>query len=198
MHEHLLHFLDRIGQWSYLAIFICVTLECAAVFFLPAESIVLIGGFFAARGQLELGELIAVVSAGSILGYCIGFDLARRIGRSRLLHFGRWIGVKEKHFHRVDVFFERHGGAAVFLGRFTWFMRAFGSLAAGSSDMRYHRFIFFNIAGGILWSVCFTLLGYFLGASWRIVEHWIGRASLIAILLILVVIGVRSWLRREK
>jgi len=197
MHEHLLHFVSRIGQWSYLGIFICVTLESAAIFFLPAESLVVIGGFFAARGQLALGDFIGVVSAGAILGYCIGFDLGRRIGRARLLHSGRWIGLNEKHFKRVDVFFAKYGGAAVFLGRFTSVMRAFVSVAAGFSEISYGRFLFFNVTGGILWAVAFSLIGYFVGASWHLVEHLMGGFSLIVIL-ILIAGGGLAWLRRAK
>jgi len=197
MHEHLLHFLDLMGHWGYLVIFIGVTLECAAIFFLPAESLVVIGGFFAARGQLDLGGFIAAVSAGAILGYCIGFDLGRKFGRPRLIHYGRWMGLDEKHFKRVDDFFARYGGAAVFLGRFTSFMRAFVSLAAGSSEMPYRRFLFFNVVGGITWSVVFVLLGYFVGANWSIVAHLMGRTSLIVILIV-VVAGGLVWLWREK
>ncbi|HEV3271673.1 MAG TPA: DedA family protein [Candidatus Methylacidiphilales bacterium] len=197
MHEHLFHFVGRMGHWGYLAIFVCVTLECSAIFFLPAETLVVIGGFFAARGELDLGDFIVVASIGAILGYCIGFDIGRKFGRPRLIHYGRWMGLDEKHFNRVDVFFTRYGGAAVFLGRFTSFMRAFVSLAAGSSNMPYRRFLFFNVTGGILWSAGFTLLGYFAGASWPLVEHLTGRASLIVILL-LAVIGGLVWLRRKK
>lgn len=197
MHEHLLHFIGRIGYWGYLVIFICVVLECAAVFFLPAETLVVMGGFFAASGQLDLGDLIVIVAVGAILGYCLGFDLGRKFGRLRLFRYGRWMGLNEKHFNRVDGFFARYGGAAVFLGRFTSFMRAFVSLAAGSSEMPYRRFLFFNVAGGIAWSVCFSLLGYFVGANWPLIEHFLGRASVIVIL-ILVVLGGLVWLRREK
>jgi undecaprenyl-diphosphatase len=197
MHEYLLHFIGRIGEWSYLVIFICVTLECSAIFFLPAETLVVIGGFFAARGQLDLGDFIVVVSTGAILGFCLGFELGRKFGRPKLIQYGRWIGLDEKHFKRVDVFFTRYGGAAVFLGRFTWIMRAFVSLAAGFSDMSYSRFFFFNVTGGIVWSIGFTLLGYFVGESWPLVERLMGRASLIVILIV-IVIGGLVWLRREK
>ena len=197
MHEHLLHFVDRVGPWAYLVIFVCVTLECAAIFFLPAESLVVIGGFLASRGHLDLVDFIEVVSIGAILGYCIGFDLGRRIGQPRLLHSGRWIGLNEKHFKRVDVFFARFGGAAVFLGRFTWVMRAFVSVVAGFSDMPYRRFLFFNVTGGILWAVAFSLIGYFVGASWHLVEHLMGGFSLIVIL-ILIAGGGLAWLRRAK
>jgi len=197
MLEDILNSVGQMGHWGYLVVFICVTLECAAIFFLPGETLVVIGGFFAARGELELTDLIVFVSSGAILGYCIGFDLGRRFGRVRLLYFGRWVGLREKHFNRGNTFFARYGGGAVFLGRFTSFVRAFVSLAAGSSNMPYRRFLFFNVAGGILWSVSFALLGYFVGANWQIVECWAGRASLLAALILLVA-GALVWLRRNK
>ena len=196
MLEDLLHFVGRMGHWGYLVIFITVTLECAAIFFLPGETLVVIGGVFAAHGELELKDLLVVVSAGAILGYCIGYDLGRRFGRVRLQNIGRQFGLREKHFNRVDTFFARYGGGAVFLGRFTSFMRAFVCLAAGSSNMTYRRFLLFNIAGGIVWSVSFTLLGYFIGASLKIAERWMGDVSLLAALIVLVV-GATVWLKRD-
>jgi len=84
------------------------------IFFLPGETLVVIGGVFAAHGELELGNLIGVVSVGAILGYCIGFELGRRFGRVRLQNIGRRFGLREMHFNRVDTFFARYGGGAVF------------------------------------------------------------------------------------
>jgi len=197
MHEHLSHFLARTGHWGYLVVFIGVTLESAAIFFLPAESLVVIGGFLAARGTFELGEFIVVVLTAAILGPSLGFNLGRIFGRARLLHYGRWVGLNEKYFKRVDAFFARYGGPAVFLGRFTSIMRPFISLAAGFTDMPFRRFFCFNVAGAILWSVGFTLLGYFVGENWRTVERLVGRTSIIVIL-ILIVIGGVVLIRREK
>jgi undecaprenyl-diphosphatase len=196
MLEELLHFVGRMGHWGYLVVFITVTLECAAIFFLPGETLVVIGGVFAAHGELELGTLIGVVSVGAILGYTIGFEIGHRVGRVQLQNIGRRFGLREKHFNRVDSFFARYGGRAVFLGRFTSFMRAFVCLAAGSSKMPYRRFLLFNIAGGIVWSASFTLLGYFIGGSLKIAELWMGDVSLLVALIVLVV-GATVWLNRD-
>jgi membrane protein DedA with SNARE-associated domain len=75
-------------------------------------------------------------------------------------------------------------------------MRAFVCLAAGSSKMSYRRFLLFNIAGGIAWSASFTLLGYFIGASLKIAECWMGDVSLL-VALIVIVVGATVWLKRD-
>jgi membrane protein DedA with SNARE-associated domain len=48
---------------------------------------------------------------------------------------------------------------------------------AGMAGMRYQEFLIYNVAGGILWAVPFTLLGYFFGQSWQLIEKWSGRTG---------------------
>lgn len=43
-------------------------------------------------------------------------------------------------------------------------VRTFAPIAAGMGAMSYSRFLFFNILGGLLWSVGLTWAGYFLGS----------------------------------
>lgn len=43
-------------------------------------------------------------------------------------------------------------------------VRTFAPIVAGAGDMKYSRFTFFNIVGGILWGVGVTVAGYFLGS----------------------------------
>ena len=56
-------------------------------------------------------------------------------------------------------------------------------------------------AGAVLWSVSFVLLGYVLGASWQLVEHWLGAASAILRAVLMLVIGLiwpGRWLVRHE
>lgn len=178
MLDPLLAALSRLGHWSYLFIFLGATLESAAFLglFVPGEALVIFSGFLAARGLLDVGDLIVIVAAGAILGDSIGYELGRHLGRPWLVRYGRWVGLRAAHLERVDAFFARHGGKTVFLGRFVGFARALAPFVAGSSRMRYRQFLPYNVLGGILWSIGFVLVGYFCGASWQVAERWIGRA----------------------
>jgi undecaprenyl-diphosphatase len=77
----------------------------------------------------------------------------------------------------VDTFFARHGGKAVFLGRFLGVLRALAPFVAGASRLRYHQFLPYNILGGILWALSRIALGYCCGASWQAAERGIGMVS---------------------
>jgi membrane protein DedA with SNARE-associated domain len=80
----------------------------------------------------------------------------------------------------------------VFLGRFIAFFRAVMPALAGTSRMRYPRFLAFNAAGGIVWGIGFTLLGYLAGNSYKTVEKTVGRAAALVVLA-LVLIGLAIW-----
>lgn len=199
MVDYLVGLVGRMGQWGYLVIFAGALLESAAMIgvFVPGEALVLAAGFFAAQGALDLDALIVAVAIGAVLGDSLGYELGRRWGRDALVRYGSRVGVTNARLERVDAFFTRRGGSSVFLGRFVGFARALVPFLAGSSRMPYARFLAYNVAGAVLWSIAIVLLGYFVGASWHAVEAWIGRitAMLIALLGLGVLFRYRHKLR---
>ena len=66
----MIDFVGHLGHWGYLVIFIVVALECQALLglFMPGESLVLVGGFFAEQRLLDLRVLIFVISSAAVLG----------------------------------------------------------------------------------------------------------------------------------
>jgi undecaprenyl-diphosphatase len=203
MLDNLIHFISLIGLWGYLVIFVIVALECQALFglFMPGESLVVLGGFFAEQGIFDLGVLIPVIAAAAVLGDSIGYQLGRYLGSGWLIQQGRRFRLRQEYLDRMDGFFARHGGKAVFASHFMRLMRALMPFVAGASRMRYRQFLIFNAMGCILWATTFVTLGYFAGASWHVAAKWIGRASEIiggAILLAIAVGWLWRWLVRHE
>lgn len=203
MLDSLTHFISLFGSWGYLVVFGIVALECQAILglFIPGESLVLVAGFLAQQGIFDLGDLIFVIAAAAILGDSIGYKLGRHLGLKWLIQSGRRFGLRQESLNRVDQFFTRHGGKAVFASHFMHMMRALMPFIAGASRMRYRQFLVFNAAGCIVWASTFVAIGYFLGASWQVAAKWIGRASQIiggAILLAIVMGWLWHWLVRHE
>ena len=193
MLAYILDLVARLGHWSYLVIFLAAALESAAFLglLIPGESIMLASGFFAHQGLLELDAVIVVGIIGAILGDNIGYQLGSHLGREWLLRHGTRFGLKPKRLDKAEAFFARHGAKAVFFGRFVGFARALVPFLAGASRMRYRQFIVYNAIGAVLWTLACVLLGYFLGASWRVAEQWISRTGLvIGVLLAAAAVGM--------
>jgi undecaprenyl-diphosphatase len=199
MLEYLLDLVTRVGHWSYLIIFVAAALECAAFVGLlaPGESLMLASGFFAHEGVLELDATIVAGALGAVVGDNIGYRLGSQLGRDWLLRHGRRVGLRPDRLAQAEAFFARHGPKAIFLGRFIGFARALVPFLAGTSRMPYRQFLVYNALGAVLWTVGCVLLGYSLGASWRLAEKWLGRTS--AILGGAILLGaVLTWLWRRR
>jgi membrane protein DedA with SNARE-associated domain/membrane-associated phospholipid phosphatase len=191
MPDAILHALSDHGSWAYVIIFLAPFLESSAFLGLivPGETAVVLAGFLAAQGYLRLSSCMAAVALGAILGDSTGYALGRFFGKGYFRTHDRFLLFKRSHLLKVEGYFARHGGKTVFWGRLVHLLRAMAPFAAGMSHMPYGRFALFNIAGGSLWAVTFTLLGYYFGQSWQLMEKWAGRAGVFVLFLVLVGAG---------
>ena len=95
---------------------------------------------------------------GGEVGYFIGRTAGPRIFERKESGF-----FSRKNVERTNAFFVRFGGFAVIAARFVPIVRTFAPIVAGASAMNYRKFVVYNVAGGFLWAVGFTQLGYWLG-----------------------------------
>jgi undecaprenyl-diphosphatase len=197
--QFLLDLVARLGSWSYFIIFAAAALECAAFvgLLIPGESLVLASGFFAHQGILELFPVMLAAGLGAITGDNIGYVLGARLGREWLRRKGSRFGIRKRGLDRVEQFFQRQGPKAVFFGRFVGFARALVPFVAGASDMPYRKFVLYDAAGAVLWTIGFVTLGYLVGASWQVAEKWISRGGLL-LAGILLAVGLVVWLGRRR
>ena len=172
--------LHLIGRYGYLVVFFGVMLESAGVP-LPGETVLITAGVLVHRGVLDLGDTLFFGILGAVIGDQIGYWVGRLGGRPFALRWGRYALITPERLGHAEAFFARHGGRAVFLARFVTGLRVFGALVAGTSRMPWVRFALYNILGGTMWATAALLLGYFLWASISLVEHWVGRVSLLLV-----------------
>jgi membrane protein DedA with SNARE-associated domain len=189
-----------LGGWIYLAVAALVFLETTALlgFMIHGELALLLGGVAAERGDASLLAMIALVCAAAVAGDMASLLLGRRLGRRFLARHGARIGLGPARLARVDGFFARHGGKALFLGRFTGFLRATMPFVAGSSGLAPRRLLPYSVASALVWTTTFTVLGYAFSESFRDAGDTATRAGLAGILLATTALFVRSrWTRRD-
>ena len=90
-------------------------------FVIHGELALLLGGVAAERGDASLLAMIALVCTAAVAGDLVSLLIGRRLGRPFLERHGARVGLGVARLARVDAFFDRHGGKALFLGRFTGF-----------------------------------------------------------------------------
>ena len=189
------YLLHLIGRYGYLVVFFGVMLESAGVP-LPGEAILIAAGALVHRGILDLGDTLFFAILGAVIGDQIGYWAGRFGGRPFVLRWGRYAFITPERLGHAEAFFARHGGSAVFLSRFIVGLRVFGALVAGTSRMPWGKFALYNVLGGTAWVAVAVSLGYFLWASISLVEHWVGRASLIMLAALALALLLRWAYRR--
>ena len=167
-------------------------------FVLPGETAVLLGGVLANQHRVSLAAIATVAVLSAIAGDSVGYEVGRRFGH-RLLRL-RLLSKRRQAVERGLKAVRENGGRAVFLARFTAFFRAVMPGLAGTARMPYRRFVAFNAAGGLIWALGFTLLGFAAGAGYETVERAAGRASelILALIVVAVVALVVRRRRRER
>jgi undecaprenyl-diphosphatase len=187
--------LDLIGRYGYLVVLFGVMLESVGVP-LPGETILIAAGALVHRGVLDFGDTLFLGIFGAVVGDQIGYWIGRFGGRPFVLRWGRYAFITPERLGHAEAFFARHGGRAVFLARFITGLRVFGALVAGTSRMPWGKFALYNVLGGTVWAAAVVSLGYFLWASISLVEHWVGRASLLLVAALALALLLRWTYRR--
>lgn len=183
------------GPWVAAVVFVIVFIESGCLFpFLPGDSLLFAVGMIHHQLGLPLPVLITVAAVAAIGGDSVGYLIGNTAGR-------RWFApdariLKTRYLEQTEEFFARHGGAALMLARFVPIVRTYTPLAAGVAHYRYRRFLAWNVAGGILWSVGVVLLGIWLGGLPVVANHidlW-----MVAVVVVSVLPPVITFLRHRR
>jgi membrane protein DedA with SNARE-associated domain len=118
----------------------------------------------ASGGRLNIYVLLLLAWAGAVIGDNIGYVIGRTGGHRLMIRFGRRFGVTEDRFAAVEGFFTRYGSAVIIFARFVVVLRQFNGIVAGTLEMPWWRFLFFNALGAALW------VGFWGGAA-----YWLGK-----------------------
>jgi membrane protein DedA with SNARE-associated domain len=164
----------------------------------PGDLFLALGGIYAGRGQLSVVLVIMVGAAAGLTGETVSYWLGRKFG-TRIIRRLPLANRLEKYLDVARDYFRRHGGITVFVGRYVSVAGTFTPFAAGTSGMRFGRFIAFDVPAIVLWAVGISLLGYFLNSEIDLVDRILSRFGwgLLAVA-VLWVGGRYAWKRRDR
>jgi len=155
-------FVEDHERWALLLMFVLLALESFGLP-LPGETALIACAVLASQGSLSIVAVIVVGVLAAIIGDNLGYWAAREGGRPLLERHRLTRAYAERYLPRGERFFARHGGKAVFFGRFVAVLRVTAAWIAGLSRMHWWRFLAWNAAGGIVWATGVALIAYFLG-----------------------------------
>ncbi|EJF1949705.1 DedA family protein [Salmonella enterica] len=160
------------------------------------ETVTLLGGVAAHQGLLKFPLVAAAVALGGMMGDQLLYLLGRCYGGKILRRFPRY----HTKIRRAQKMIQRHPYLFVIGTRFMYGFRGVGPLLIGASRLPPKIFLPLNIVGALIWALLFTTLGYLGG---EVIAPWLHdldqhlRHGVWLILAIVLVVGVRWWLKRR-
>lgn len=164
---------DLIVQYGYWALFIGT--------FLEGETILIIAGFLAYRGYLDLHWVILAAFLGTFAG-----DQTFFLGRSKGIQFLEKRQNLKRKAERAFTLLHRHQIPVILGFRFLYGIRNVTPFVIGASALNPLRFFILNFLGALTWAVSFGYLGFHLGTLAESTLHDIRRYERVILVMLLV------------
>jgi membrane protein DedA with SNARE-associated domain len=181
----------RDSRLVHVALFIASLIDATGLPF-PGRVILISAGAMAGSGWAHVFGLIVAGALGAVAGDHVWYAAGRFGGGDRLMALYCKLSLASSRCERrARDRFERFGPFAIVIGRFFAGVRMVSTPAA-SQVMAYPKFLLFELAGGLIWSGTFVLLGWFLGAQWRALMERYGVGTIIIAVVGITIVGAAA------
>lgn len=156
-----------VNNASYLFVFIFMVIESSFIPF-PSEVVVPPAAYLAMqKGDMNIFAVVAVATAGALVGALINYVLSLLIGRPIVYAFadsrlGHACLINRQKVEKAESYFDKHGAISTFVGRLIPAIRQLISIPAGISKMNIWVFCLFTSLGALVWNVILAVLGWWL------------------------------------
>jgi membrane protein DedA with SNARE-associated domain len=176
-----------LAKYGYIAILLGTAFE--------GETIMIMGGFSAHRGYLELLPWVVLAGfVGNFVQNQIYFFLGRRYGNRTMEKHPDW----KPRLQQVNGWLARLQSSLIIGLRFVPGFRTIGGVAIGMSDVSPFRFIVLNLIGAMLWAVVIGILGYLCGHVLELIMGEIKQLEVPILVGIAVVGGLSVFIHRRR
>jgi membrane protein DedA with SNARE-associated domain len=154
------------GPEAYVALGLASLIEYVFPPF-PGDTVVVLGGVYAARGQNPWWLVFAVITLGSVIGAAIDYGLGLKIGErlerfpDRRLPFG----LKHQGIRHAQERMRRVGSVLILINRFLPAVRGVLFVAAGAARISFWRVMLLGAASAMGWNVLLIGLGLLVGGN---------------------------------
>ncbi|MBP7735562.1 MAG: DedA family protein [Spirochaetes bacterium] len=139
--------------------------------FFEGEVILVLAGFAAHRGYLNLPLVIVCAFAGTLLGDQLYFYLGRNRGKAMLARHPGW----EERISRFSRLMDRYHTLIILGFRFLYGLRTVAPFAIGMSEIPAWKFAVLNTVSAAVWAATVGVLGYLFGHTMEILLDEIKR-----------------------
>lgn len=176
MLHHLDGWIANAGPWALWFLGAAALIEYLFPPF-PGDTIALLGGVYAARGEKSWVPVLVVVTLGSIIGAAINFMVGRLLAgqletRPRLLRF---FGLNPTRLQRLQERMRRQGPWLIIINRFLPGIRSLTFVVAGAARMETWVVLWSGVLSALVYNTLLVATGRVVGGNAERLELLIRR-----------------------
>ena len=149
----------------------------------PADLVVALGSFLAARRGANLAITAGCIVVGSVAGAMVVYAVARKFGAEWLHMRLKKAGIENLE-RRLEVMYSKYGLMALFVSRFLPGLRAVCPPMAGATRVPPIRTALVMLAASTIWYGAIAAIAFQVGDDWdqmqRSVRHFARQVGLVA------------------
>ncbi|HEV2522195.1 MAG TPA: DedA family protein/thiosulfate sulfurtransferase GlpE [Candidatus Acidoferrales bacterium] len=185
---------------GYLVVFAWVFVEQAGLP-IPSAPMLLAAGALSGMGRMNLGMAIACAALGAVASDAMWYELGRQKG-VRVLQFLCKISLEpDSCVRKTQVSYGQNGPRVMLIAKFIPGLNAVAAPLAGIIRMGWRKFLFYDLAGALLWACAFVTTGFtFSGQLERVAASAAFLGEWLLVLLLAAFAGYIAWkyYKREK
>ncbi|MBA1194440.1 DedA family protein [Enterobacterales bacterium AW_CKDN230030176-1A_HGKHYDSX7] len=160
--------------------------------FFEGETILVLAGFLAFRGYMDINLVVLTAFFGSYAGDQLWYFLGRSRGRSLLARKPSWQAAGDRALEHI----RRHPDIWVLSFRFVYGLRTVMPVAIGLSGYPPRRYLLLNGIGAAVWAIALGAAAYHFGA---VLEGLLGSVKKYELWVLggLLLVGILLWIRRR-
>jgi membrane protein DedA with SNARE-associated domain len=200
--------LDQLDKWiastgpeAYLVLCLAAMIEYVVPPF-PGDTIIILGGIYAARGQKPWWLVFAVMTLGSVFGSAVDYWVGLKIGDriTQLPEEKLFFGLSRSRLLDLRRRMRKNGSSLIAINRFLPAVRGVLFIAAGTARMSFRRVMVLGAASAVAWNLLLMWLGTAVGGNAERLEVLIRNYQLAvyAVLVILALALAIRYLQRRR
>ena len=181
--------LKFVQAFGYIGIFIMTFIE-STFMPIPSEITLIPAGILIAKKKMHLIPVLILSLSGTILGSCANYFIAHQFGRKVFTDYEKYFFLKSGQLIALELFFDRYGAIATFLGRMLPGVKHFISFPAGLAGMSFKLFITCTFLGSFVWISFLLYTGYMIYTNEQLMRMYIKKFNIIVSLVTILIIGM--------
>src|SRR3989338_5718266 len=176
---------------KYLFLFLGATIE--------GLSALVIGGFLVSTHAVQFLPALAAFTLGHTINSFIWYSVGYFTGAKSLDKWGRNKEKSRKIIEKVEYYFHRHSGKAIFLTKFTFSLTIATQIMAGYLKYNLKKYSWYNFISSVCWAAFAMSIGYFFGQSYKFFFNYLKDMAYAIVFLggAIALIYVLKWIFRS-